>query len=101
VTLDAAHGGRIVGELETSSNGVDIIDYDAARRHLYVPGGKSASLAIVGVAAGGALTELGRAPSPASGHCVVADRQGRAYVCDPPGGRLMVFEDPFPATPPS
>jgi len=97
VTLDAAHGGHIVGELKTSSDGVDIVDYDAARRHLYVPGGRSASLAVVGVGAGGSLTELGKSPSPASGHCVVADRQGHAYVCDPPRGQLMVFDDPFAA----
>jgi len=97
VTLDAAHGGKIAGELKTSANGVDIIDYDPARHHLYVPGGKSATLAIVAVAPDGALTELGKSASPASGHCVVADRQGRAYVCDPPGGRLVVFDDTFPA----
>jgi len=28
VTLDAAHDGRIVGNLQTSANGVDIVDYD-------------------------------------------------------------------------
>lgn len=97
VTLDAAHGGRIVGDLKTRANGVDIIDYDPTRHHLYVPGGKSASMSIVAVAADGTLTELGSSPSPASGHCVVADLLGRAYVCDPPGGRLVVFEDPHPA----
>jgi DNA-binding beta-propeller fold protein YncE len=98
VTLDAAHGGRVVGDVKTRANGVDIVDYDPARHHLYVPGGKSASLSIVSVAPDGSLTELGSSPSPASGHCAVTDRQGRAYVCDPPGGRLVVFEDPYPAT---
>ena len=97
VTLDAVHDGRILGELQTSANGVDIVDYDPARHHLYVPGGKSASLATVAVAPDGSLTELGKSASPASGHCVVSDRQGRAYVCDPPGGRLVVFEDRYPA----
>lgn len=98
VTLDAAHGGRVLGDVKTHANGVDIVDYDPSRHHLYVPGGKSASLSIVSVAADGSLTELGSSPSPASGHCAVTDRQGRAYVCDPPGGRLVVFEDSYPAT---
>jgi hypothetical protein len=99
VTLDAAHAGRVVGDLKTRASGVDIIDYDPARHHLYVPGGKSASMSTVAVAADGSLMELGSSPSPPSGHCAVTDRQGHAYVCDPPGGRLVVFEDPHPITP--
>ena len=27
----------------------------------------------------------------------VSDQQGHAYVCDPKGGRLMVFQDPYAA----
>jgi DNA-binding beta-propeller fold protein YncE len=98
VTLDAAHGGRVLGDVRTRASGVDIVDYDPARHHLYVPGGKSASLSFVAVAPDGSLTELGSSPSPKSGHCAVADRQGRAYVCDPPGGRVVVYDDPYPAT---
>jgi hypothetical protein len=78
--------------------GVDIIDYDATLHHLYVPGGRSATLSILGVGAGGTLTELTRLPAVAEGHCVISDQHGRAYVCDPKGGRLLVFRDDFPAT---
>ena len=97
VTLDAAHGGRIAGDVKTRANGVDLVDYDPARHHLYVPGGKSASLSFVAVAPDGSLSEIGSSASPASGHCAVADRQGHAYVCDPPGGRVVVFDDPYRA----
>ena len=95
VTLDVAHDGRILGDLRTGAAGVDIIDYDRTLHHLYLPGGKSATMAILGVGRDGALKELGTAPSPAGGHCVVSDQAGRAYVCDPKAGRLTVVRDSF------
>jgi len=97
VVLDVTRDGKVIGNASTGA-GVDIIDYDAALHHLYVPGGRSATLSILGVGAGGSLTELARLPAAAEGHCVVSDQHGRAYVCDPKGGRLLVFKDDFPAT---
>ena len=94
-----AHDGRVLGSLQTGAAGVDIIDYDKTLHHLYVPGARSASLAILGVDEKGTLTELGRADSPAGGHCVVSDQQGHAYICDPKAGRLMVFPDRFAPVP--
>lgn len=93
--LDVVHDGKVLGDLQTGATGVDIIDYDKTLHHLYFPGGKNATLATLGVRSGGSLTELGKTTSPAGGHCVVSDRRGRAYVCDPRGGRLMVFQDRF------
>ena len=97
VVLDVMHDGKVLGNASTGA-GVDIIDYDATLHHLYVPGGQSATLSILGVGAGGTLTELARLPAAAEGHCVVSDQHGRAYVCDPKSGRLLVFKDDFPAT---
>jgi DNA-binding beta-propeller fold protein YncE len=97
VVLDAGHDGKVIGDLQTGATGVDIIDYDRILHHLYVPGATSATLAILGVGGDGSLTELGKAASPAGGHCVVSDQGGRAYLCDPKDGRLSVFQDRFPA----
>jgi DNA-binding beta-propeller fold protein YncE len=93
--LDVAHDGKVLGNLQTGATGVDIIDYDKTLHHLYFPGAKSATLAILGVASDGSLTALGSTPSPAGGHCGVSDQEGHAYVCDPKAGRLVVFQDRF------
>jgi len=96
VVLDAAHDGRVLGDLQSEARGVDIVDYDRTLHHLYLPGGRNGRLAILGVDAGGRLTALGGAASPAGGHCVVSDQSGSAFVCDPKGGRVMAFIDRFP-----
>jgi hypothetical protein len=94
--LDVAHDGKLLGTAETG-NGVDIIAYDAKLSHLYVPGGDAATLTIIGVAASGKLTALGKVAVAADSHCVTVDDVGRAYVCDPGHGALLVVTDPFPA----
>lgn len=71
---------------------------DAKLAHLYVPGGDSATLAILGVAGSGKLTKLGRVAVAADSHCVASDQLGRAYVCDPGHGAILIVVDPFPAT---
>lgn len=93
--LDVAHDGKVVGTVKSGS-GVDIIAYDAGRRHLYVPGDESATLAIIGVAANGALSLLGTAPTAKDAHCVTTDERGNAYVCDPRNGQLLVIHDRHP-----
>src|SRR5213079_2615117 len=40
VVMDAAHDGKVLSTAPSGS-GVDIIDYDPARRHLYLPGARS------------------------------------------------------------
>jgi hypothetical protein len=76
--------------------GVDIVDYDPTRRHLYVPAGRGASLSIVRVSKDGGLSLLGTVPVPEGAHCVVSDHRGVAYVCDPKGGRIVAVRDVFP-----
>ena len=95
--LDLAHNGKQVGEAATG-NGVDIIAYAPALGHLYVPGGDSATLTILGVGAGGKLDVLGKVAVAADSHCVATDGAGHAYVCDPRSGALLVVTDRFPRT---
>ncbi len=93
VVLDAGHDGKILGDLKTEAAGVDIVDYDRALRHLYLPGAKSANTVFLAVGEDGSLTRLGAVPSPAGGHCGVSDQAGRVYVCDPKAGRLLAIPD--------
>jgi hypothetical protein len=90
--LDVAHDGKLVGSVDTGK-GVDIIAYSPALAHLYVPGGDSATLTIVGVGKDGALTSLGSVAAAEDSHCVTTDDAGHAYVCDPKHGALIVVTD--------
>src|SRR5262245_60359834 len=46
VAMDVTHDGKIISSV-TSGNGVDIIAYNHHLKHLYMPGGKSATMAII------------------------------------------------------
>ena len=94
--LDVATGKQL-GSVSAGS-GIDVIDYNPRLSHLYLPGAKSATLAIVAVSEQGKLSLLGTFPTAAGGHCVAADENGTSYVCDPKGGRLLVIPDTFPAS---
>jgi hypothetical protein len=95
VALDVAHDGKILGTAK-SGRGVDIIAYSAKLGHLYLPGGDSATMAVIGVGEKGDLKVLGTVPTASDAHCVAADDIGNAYVCDPSKGRLLVLVDSFP-----
>lgn len=95
VTLDIAHGGKQLSSLSNGA-GVDIIDYSPSLGHLYLPGGKSATMAILGVSASGELSLLGVVPTASYAHCVTVDKHGTAFVCDPGHGQLLVVKDTFP-----
>jgi hypothetical protein len=95
--LDVDHDGRLLSTVKSGS-GVDIIAYDAKRAHLYLPGDESATMAIIGVSANGALSILSVVPTVKDAHCVTTDEQGTAYVCDPRAGQLLLVRDPHPAS---
>src|SRR5262249_13901295 len=97
VVLDVDHAGRQLASLAVGA-GVDVIDYNPTLAHLYLPGANSATIAIVGVAATGTLSLLGTAATAAGAHCVAADTQGHAWVCDPDHGQLLRISDSFPAS---
>jgi len=96
--LDVAHVGKLLSTAK-SGRGVDIIAYDSGRRRFYLPGEESATLAIIDVAATGALSVLGTVPTVAGAHCATTDGAGNVYVCDPARGRLLVIRDPYPPGP--
>jgi len=95
--LDVSAGGHVLGSAPVGAGG-DVIDFDAGRSHLYVPSGKTSTLSILGVSRAGELQHLATYPAAAGSHCVVADRRGSVYVCDPKAGRLLVFRDVLPRT---
>lgn len=96
VVLDAA-SGRKLSSL-SAGNGVDVIDYNPGLRHLYLPGARSATMAVLGVSASGALTLLATLPTASGAHCVASDASGNVFVCDPGKGRLLAFHDQLPAS---
>jgi DNA-binding beta-propeller fold protein YncE len=91
VSLETS-SGRILDRFD-SGDGVDIIDYDPNLRHLYLPGGKSATMAILEVSTDGKFRLARTVPTASGAHCVVSDGAGHVFVCDPKKGRLLVFED--------
>lgn len=97
VVLDVAHEGKVLSSAP-AGKGVDVIAFAGKLSHLYVPGAESADLTVLGVNARGELQVLGAVPTARDAHCVAADDQGNAYVCDPEKGRLLVFRDPYPSS---
>lgn len=93
VVLDVATGKELSSA--RSGSGVDVIDYDVKLSHLYLPGAKSATMAVLGVSPAGKLSLLGTKPTAPGAHCVVSDGNGNVFVCDPKKGRLLVFSDSF------
>src|SRR5215471_1346127 len=81
VVLEAATG-KEVSSL-SSGSGVDIIDYDAKVSHLYLPGGRSATMAVLAVSAEGKLSLLGEVDTAEGSHCVATDGNRNVFVCDP------------------
>jgi hypothetical protein len=98
VVLDVANAGAKLGTIAQGS-GLDVIAYSPSLHHLYVPGGTSATLGILGVSAKGTLALLGTAMTAQGSKCVTTDDLGHAFVCDPAGARLLDVTDPYPMTP--
>jgi DNA-binding beta-propeller fold protein YncE len=94
VSIDVIHDGKMISTV-SSGSGVDIIDYNEELKHLYLPGGKSATMAIIRVSDSGELTMIGTVPTVEGAHCVTSDRSGNVYICDPHHGQLMVIRDQY------
>jgi DNA-binding beta-propeller fold protein YncE len=89
--------GKVVGAA-SSGNGVDIIAYDPRLGHAYLPGAKSATMAVVGISRAGAASVLATVATAKYAHCAAADDRDNVYVCDPVRGRLLIFHDSYPAS---
>jgi hypothetical protein len=76
---------------------VDSIGFAATLGHVYVPGGGSADLSILGVSPAGKLALLGKVPTAADAHTVAFDpTSGALFVGAPAHGEVLVLHDPFP-----
>lgn len=93
-TMDLAHGGRLLGRLETGA-GVDNLDYDPRRQLLFVASGATGEMTIARIDAQGAPHAARVVPTARGARNPVLDGRGRAYVEDSAAGRLLVI-DPAP-----
>jgi DNA-binding beta-propeller fold protein YncE len=93
VTLDLAHGAKVVGRI-TTGGGVDNIDYHPGKHLLYVASAKDGTLTFVRVGAAGELAAAATAPTAKGARNPVVDARGVAYVADAAAGRLIVVEPP-------
>src|SRR3954463_239449 len=90
--MNLRSGAAVVGTAETAK-GVDVVAYSPRLHHLYVPGAGSGTMTVLAVAADGKLSEVTTVPTAKGAHCVAADESGGAWVCDPDGGRLLLFSE--------
>jgi hypothetical protein len=67
---------------------------DEGRRELFVAAGKTGTLTVARVGDGGDLEVVATANTALGARVVVADAQGRAYVIDPRGGRILTVRRP-------
>ncbi len=93
VALDVDHDGAVLGSAKTG-DGIDVIAYAPALRHLYVPAARAATLSIVQVSDDGKLSVSGERSIAEGGHCATTDGRGDIWICDPAGGRLLQLHDP-------
>jgi hypothetical protein len=94
VTLDVAHHGKQLSTLH-AGDGVDVIAFSPHLSHLYFPGARSATLAIMKVSPSGHLSLLGTFPTAPHAHCVTTDDATRIFVCAPTQGHLLLIQDPY------
>lgn len=88
--LDTAHDGKLTDKIRTGQ-GVDLIAYDSAHHRLFVPGAESTTLAVVRVSPDGHLRRTAVYRTARGAHCVTAADNGKAFVCDPRQGRILVI----------
>jgi DNA-binding beta-propeller fold protein YncE len=88
--------GRTLGRVNTGE-GVDIIAFDPRLSHLYVPAARTGEVSIIGVGKAGELSSLGKVSVGKGVHGAASDGRGRVLVCDPDGGRVVIFRDSYPA----
>jgi DNA-binding beta-propeller fold protein YncE len=91
--LDARHDGALVGSLETG-DGMDLLDFAAADRRLYLAAGKAGTLTVAAVAQNGALSSVAVVPTAPRARNPVVAANGNVYLADSPGSALLVVSPP-------
>ncbi|MGH8215349.1 MAG: YncE family protein [Rhodanobacteraceae bacterium] len=92
VTLAPGADGKVLASAPAGT-GIDIISYSPKLRHLYVPGGRSATLTIFNVSPTGTLHPLSVYKTAERAHCVTDDDDGHVFVCDPRAGEILKIDD--------
>ena len=95
--MDLKHDGKLVGSF-SSGAGSDIISYNPSLGHLYLPGGESGTMAVLGVSTTGELSLLSTVATTIGADCVTADDHANAWICDPDHGQLLLYHDTLPPT---
>jgi DNA-binding beta-propeller fold protein YncE len=88
VSLDVAHGGRVVDSLVTGP-GLDNIDYSPDQKLLYAAASITATLSIIEVGDDGKFRLKALVPTVKGARGVVAGKGETAYLIDPAEGRIL------------
>lgn len=91
--LDAAHDGKLLGELETGA-GVDDIAYEASRQMLYVAASKARRLTVASFEDPAKPSVIATARLGERARNSVVDARGNVYVADAASARLEIFSEP-------
>ena len=88
VSVDAAHGGKIIDSLPTGA-GLDNIDYSPDRKILYAAASQVATLSIADIGDDGKFHLKATVPTVKGVRGVVAAKGETAYLIDPAEGRIL------------
>ena len=88
VSLDVAHGGRMIDSLVTGP-GLDNIDFSPDKKLLYAAASVTATLSIIEVGDDGKFHLKALVPTVKGARGVVAGKGETAYLIDPAEGRIL------------
>jgi DNA-binding beta-propeller fold protein YncE len=88
VSLDVAHGGRLIDSLVTGP-GLDNIDFSSDEKLLYAAASVTATLSIIEVGNDGKFHLKALVPTVKGARGVVAGKGETAYLIDPAEGRIL------------
>jgi hypothetical protein len=88
VSLDIAHGGRLIDSLVTGP-GLDNIDFSSDQKLLYAAASVTATLSIIEVGQDGKFHLKALVPTVKGARGVIAGKGETAYLIDPAEGRIL------------
>ncbi len=88
--LDGAHGGAVLGKLDTGE-GVDNLEYLGEAKLLFVAAGKASRLTVARLSDKGEPSIVATAVTADGARNAVADANGNVYMVDPQAARLLSF----------
>ena len=89
VVLDSGRDGRLLSSLDTG-DGVDGVDYIAARHEVYAAAGRAARFTLARLDAQGALTSIATLATAAGARNPAATGDGTAYLTDSVEGKVLI-----------